>query len=295
MNNYPISCEDTNANTGVGLLCENTEISPCGVVITQDPTGFATKTAALLLTGWVAKIKAAEPNRLKPFPVCDNITAEDTENTMKERPYKGGKFIAWGKRGYVMDFDLNRYSIKEFSKLNNKKWYAYEFDDRGNIKGISNDGVKFEPQRLLTMQVLPPKTPAVGESLVTQVKFVFADTETAQRKGVIITPTDWNPSDDFDGVHNVELALVGVFTATGGKVRVTFAGSGRPVTGLVAGDFAIPGKTISTAVAEDDGGTYAIVSTGLVTSTINLVACASLSPTTYAIESTGSVVITVAA
>lgn len=291
--NYPISCVDENANTGTFQECENTQISPCSFVLVPRGASIATKSAAETLSNWKTNFKLAEPNRWKPFPVCDNITPEDTENTMKERPFKGGKFIAYGKRGYTMDLDLNSYSATQFFKLNGKQWDIYEIDDNGNIQGISTDGIKFEPVQLLTMQILPPKTPAPGENMVTKVKIVLAETENQARNRVVINPTTWNPSDEFDGVHNVDLTVSGGWTATGGSVRVTFSGSGKPVTGLVAADFAIPGKTISSATASGDGGTYTIVSTGLVTSTIDLVACSSISLTAYAIESTGEADFTV--
>jgi hypothetical protein len=291
---YEVNCTTSYGQTGFSVQCENNQVAPCGVILCPQDGSIDTEANALLLATWKTKIKTAEPNRWHPLQVCDNITPEDSENVMKERPFLGGKFIAWGKLGFTMEFDSPIYQSKQLANLNGRKWAAYTYDDNGNIEGISTDGIKFEPIKLLSLQVLPPKTPEAAANRTTTIKFIFADTELYMKKRVIINPTTWSPANDLEGVNNVDLATVGNWSASGGTVRVTYSGTDVPVVGLLAADFAITGKTISSIAPSGDGGTYAITSSGLVTSAINLVATAAITGVTaYIIESTGAASFTV--
>jgi len=293
---YEVNCATDTGNTGYSVQCENTQIAPCGVILTPQGASIDTEANALLLATWKTKIKTADPNRWHPLMVCDTITPEDSENVMKERPFLGGKFISWGKQGFTMEFDAPIYTSKQLAKLiNGKKWSAFIYDDNGNIEGFSSDGIKFQPRPLLTAQVLPPKTPGAGENRTTSVKFIFSDTEMYMKERVIIKPTDWNPATDLEGVCNVDVAVVGAWSASGGTVRVTFAGTDRPVTGLLYTDFVIPSKSITVATPSGDGGTYAITSSTLTTSTINIKPAANITGVTaYIIENLVPTAFTVA-
>ena len=288
---YEITCGVDSANTGHLKACENTLVAPTKLILVPKGFSFATQTLAETLASWATAIKS-DTARIFPLPEVDVLTVEDQENKVADRVFKGTKFVSGGKRGFTMMLDVNKYVSKQLYKLSGRAFDCFIVDANENIHGISTDGVKFEGIGMLSFQVLPQPTPDGTDFMMTPVKVVLSDPDKWMRYGVFINPT-WSPINDLDGVYNVVLTVTSNWSATGGNVRVTYEGSGLPVTGLVGADFTIPGKSITSATPSGDGGDYAIVSSGLSTSTINLVACASISLTDIAIESTSAEAFTV--
>ncbi len=296
---FTYSVNQTDINTGHKNLADIKETAPARLVLTPKGASLATKTAALLQSGWTTNFKAARPTRWYPLPLADMVAIKDEEDKPTERPFKGGYLTTPGDKGFTMDFITNPYLTKMLANLDTSNLGAYVIDQNDNIKGKSSDGTKFESRPISSFNVTHP-TPAPGEPQVTRIEVMFSDQISYIKTYEVINPaeqsgTKWSPKEDFDGVYYVDLAIVGTWTATGGQLRVTYAHNGLPVTGLQVADFAISGKTITGAAAvAGDGGTYQIVSSTLVTSSIDLVACASITLTTIKIESSGSASFTIA-
>jgi hypothetical protein len=194
---------------------------------------------------------------------------------------------------------MNPYLVQQFAKFDWKGKSAFIIDQNENVIGVSDDGTKLRGRKITSFNVSYP-TPNPGEAQVLRIHVMFSDQRSFLKNIVAFNPTEeavvkWSPRNDLDGVYFVDITTEGSWAATGGNVSVKFAHNGASVTGLAAADFVIPGKTITSATYNATTGQYAIVSTGLVTSTINLVDPAdnSLYPTLL-VESTGSDAFTVA-
>jgi hypothetical protein len=287
MSGYLLNDQNLVGQTGSNQLSENTLTAPARLILVPRGSFIDTEANARLLATWVTKCKAVEVSRFKPIKIADMTAPTDIEGTVKERPFLGGKQMFLGKTSFTYDVDATYYYAKELAKLNGYSWDAYIVDANGNICGISTNGVKFEPRKILTLQVLPPKTAAPGENVVTQISVIFGDTQQWQTNMVAINPEPtWSALTDIDGVHNIDLAASGNWSATGGVFTASYSDSGRPVSGLVAADFTIAGKVISSVTESTTvPGTYTLVGVSLTTlGVLNLVACSAVSLTTVNIE-----------
>lgn len=294
MNNFILDDQNDVGQTGINQYAENTEIGVARLLLVPKNFEIATRAAALTLSTYTTAVKAVNANRMKPLKIADLVTPADVKAVIKARPFLGGKKSYGGKNGFIYVVDSNIIYHNELLKLEGGSWAAYIVDGNGNIKGISPDGVKFNPRKILSLFVNIRGTAKDTENENTEIEIVFADV--AKGTAVVVNPDPtWSALTDIDGVHNVDMAVVGNWSATGGVFTVKFSDSGRPVTGLVAADFVIPGKTISTVVESTTiPGQYTLVGVSLVTvGTINLTVCASISITYANVESTGAATFTI--
>jgi len=283
------------AQTGSDQYAENREIGLARLIL-APPSYTMSGANALLKATWVIASKAAEPNRIKILKCVDKATPADIEPTVTERPFLGGKESYGGKNGVVLFIDSNNKYHNELLKLNGNSFAAYEVDGNNNIAGVSPDGVAFNPRKILKLQVLRRKTVEGAVNQQTEIQITFADIAVGTREIINPMPT-WSALTDIDSVHPVDVAVSGTWLATGGSWTVKYASTGRPVSGLVAADFVIPGKSVgSVSESTTVPGLYTCVTTGLTTlGTINLTVCASISLTSVAIESTGAASFTIPA
>lgn len=275
------------AQTGSDQYAENREIGLARLILTP-PSYTMSGTNALLKATWVTATKAAEPNRIKILKCVDKATPADIEPNVVERPFLGGKETYGGKNGVILFIDSNQKYHNELLKLNGNKFAGYIVDGNNNIKGISPDQIAFNPRQILTLKVLNRKTAEGVANEQTEIHVTFADIATGTAEIVNPMPT-WSALTDIDSVHPVDIAVSGNWAATGGSWTVKYASTGRPVSGLVAADFVIPGKSVGTvSESTTEPGLYTCVTTSLTNGgTINLTVCASISLTSVAIESTG--------
>ncbi len=290
---------ETSSTPNLGARSKNTETLPAGLIICKTGLSIDTYANALLKATWDTNTKAAYPNRFLPTGACIRCTPQDKENVTMPSPFKGDQVVFWGKNSMMFEFDISDIAHAEWFKMNDRTdWSAFTFDDNDNIKGVSSDGIKFEPRKCLSLQVLPRSTPAEGEKALTKVVVTFADTDLANRNPAIVNPTTWTPR-ELEPVHNIDLTISGTWTATGGAFTASFRESGSPVSGLAPADagtnFAIAGKSI-TSITESSTvpGLYVLVSTSLVTSTLTMVACASITGPVDKVENTTGMAFTIA-
>lgn len=296
--NFYYSCSTVDVNLGNQQQCDFDLTAACKLAIVPDSFTFATKTAALLKTNWDAAMADDRPDRMYLTPVADQMAAADEEDTPIERPFKGGKLLIYGDKGFTMDFMINPYLVQQFALFDWKGKSALVIDQNENVFGLSDDGTKIRGRKITSFNVSYP-TPAPGEAQVLRLHVMFSDQRNYLKTIVAFNPAEeaivkWSPRNDLDGVYFIELLQVGTWSATGGVLSVKFAHNGKPVTGLAAADFEIPSKTITSATYSAVTGYYTIVASALVTSTINAVlpAVNTLYPTLL-VESIAPAVITI--
>jgi hypothetical protein len=272
---YYYSSNTADINTGHLNLCETNETAPVKIILTPKTAEIATKAAALLKSTWSAALAADRPARWYALPVADQMAAADEEDTPIDRPFKGGKLVIYGDKGFTMDFMTNPYLTHMLASITPSNLACFVVDQNENIKGLS-DGTKFLPRAVTSFNVSHP-TPAPGEAQVTRIEVKFSNQREYLKKYELVNPAEqstgaWSARNDLDSVYFVNLTINGVWTATGGSMSIIYAHNGEPVVGLAKEDFVIPGKTVSSISYSATTELYTIVGSGFVTSTCDLVA-----------------------
>lgn len=292
---YSYSCENEAVNTGLTGQCANTLTSAVRFILTPLSTSIATKALAMTKSTWTDLLRNSD-RTLRAYITglrMGEIEVMDTEDQIIESTFKGDDFVSSGRNKIRVSFNVNPYFAKQYIGLNGQ-WRVFAIDANGNIDGLTV-GTAFKG-RVANVRVLKIASVPQGELAKVTMEITYMDTQLYNLNRDYVSPYDqtsgWDPKSELDGLQWVTVATVGSWSATGGAVSVTYAHNGEPVTWLDETNFAIPGKTISSATYNPTDLDYDIVSTALTTSAINLDGIITTGDT--GLESSGSSAFTVA-
>jgi hypothetical protein len=250
----------------------------------------------MLLATWNTKFKAPISTRMFPIRRFSSITDKSTEDVYV-KDLTGNKLNSEGDKGFEFMVDNNMAEAINARSFNGKEMTAYLVDASQSIIGTSSDGTKFEGYDVM-VHFGAPKFAADGEKMMQPCTISFLDPFQLSENGAVIEPKNqsagWNPLTEFDGVYDVNLSLVGSTSATVATIAVNIANIAATnnlsfVDGLVKADFVQKSsagvvKTITGTVVSNGDSTYTITSSFATGDTISLVACGSISLTSYKIE-----------
>jgi hypothetical protein len=237
-----------------------------------DGFSIANEAGALLGATWQTAIQAEQ---VYPFPIIINEEVND-EDTVNEDLPLGITKIREGKKDWTFSIQSNPYMDKLLQSHDGLKTGVYFVDNNGNKRGISKDGVTFDPIPVQLFQVQKPmENNGTDTSFKTMIKVVIADVRSYIDKAVIILADNM----DFDakeqkGLQPVALTVVGDPSATSLTVKATIAGTQTPVLGLditASADFVIKTalgvEVVPSLITEDpsNNGEYTFTAVGLVT------------------------------
>ena len=273
------------------------------------PRGTEIATADLLVAKATYETGMKNPLATRWFyvPLFDAFTDKSTEDVYVDS-LQGQKFSEEGKIAYQATVEVNKYTSLNMRSWNDKQWDWIPFDESASIMATSSDGT-IAKGFAITFRTTNQKLAEQGTKMMQPIEIVYQDATQWADEGVVVEPmnlssADWNPITDIDGVYDVDIAQVG--TATSSLIVVSVYKSGidsanaiSNVTGLVVGDFVVKdaaGATVTVDSIVDNGdGTYDLIGSGVFVTlgTANIVATASVSLTTIAIDSTGDATVTI--
>ena len=285
-------------NTGYQKFGENNLGTPLKVILVPINTQVAA-TAALAATQatYTALIKGSKPNRILPLPLAVEYKYDGQADKFQDRPFSGKKFVYEGKDGFDLMLNIDQSLHKKLRKLNFRNYDVILVDTNRNILGTSPDGTTFYGFKTTDVHLGKIGWNDGSKAAETTLSIHLSNPAQWNDFGVYIDGKElsWDPN-QLDGVYDCNLVCTSP-SASGFKVSVNYDGlpttePDSQVTGLVKADFIVTGATggalsLSAGTCTDNGdGTYTF--TGLTISndtyTVTLVACASISVTTYQIE-----------
>lgn len=290
-------CTDALGNLG-SLACSksNPFVDAVGLLLTTSDFSFATIADFANIAKWNTEIRAK-----RIFPLSGIIELEDQSEDSRYYESPSGVRIprGMGKYRYMYMYNKPLEVHKALQSFRNANLKVFILDDAGNISGFSPNGVTvsgmtvqmFNPEKM--KQSLQDNTPAWSPVVMD-----LQDAKEWNSSGIFITP-GWNPL-TLESVSDVELSIVGIPTATKITVKVAYYSGITPdgledlvgVAGIVQSDFVFTPTNTATMVDGGDG-TYVFTGTLMVSGSVNLKTPALAVSLGAAIESTGSVVITI--
>ncbi len=263
--------------------------------------GFSIENEAAALQGsiWQTGIQAEQ---VYPFPIIINEEVSD-EDTVNEDLPLGMTKIREGKKDWTFSIQSNPYMDKLLQSHDGLKTGLYFIDNNGNKRGISKDGVTFDPIPVQLFQVQKPtENNGTDTSFKTMIKIVVADVRSYIDKAVIILADDMDfDAKDQKGLQPVNIKVIGDPSATTLTIRATIGATLTPVLGLstvVSEDFIIKTaagvEIVPSLITEDplNNGQYTFTAVGMVTGdTVDLQGATVMA--TEGFKSTGAQALTV--
>lgn len=210
-----------------------------GVIFATEDQQFATKSAAGLQANWLTDIAA---KKLYPVPGVRQI--EDASKEAKIQEWESGDESETNpaKRGFILTFELPLDAHKILTSYDNGFRYFYEFDQKGNIKGTSPDGIIYKARKISSLKIMPMTIGTAGAKPVTRLKLIEEDNFEWDTDGATIQPYKlgdaadrWHPK-ELDSVALATVTQIGVIATNAFVVEVKYQSTsetdagGDPVT-----------------------------------------------------------------
>jgi len=264
-----------------------------------DGFSIANEAAALLGATWQTAIQAEQ---IYPFPIIINEEVND-EDTVNEDLPLGMTKIREGKKDWTFSIQSNPYMDKLLASHDGLKTGLYFTDNNGNKRGITQDGITYDPIPVQLFQIQKPvENNGTDTSFKTQIKVVVSDIKSYRDKAVIILADNMDfDAKDQKGLQPVDINVIGTPSATTLTISATIGATLTPVLGLstvVSEDFIIKTaagvEVVPSLITEDplNNGQYTFTAVGMVTGdTVDLNGATVM--TTEGYKSTGAQELTV--
>jgi len=262
------------------------------LIFTPKDHVISTQTLAETQSTWLTDIKQTT-GRIFPSPVIVEISDNTGEPVTVEFPNGDKRTIALADYDITGYWDVPDSVVRELFTLNNKQYDAYLVWQNGAIEGRTADGTTFNSKRVKELNVMRRTLP--DGSTVQRVMFgiTFSDKQDFEEDTVYVNPSElssgsWD-AQELDSLRGVDLTA----TDAGGSYIITLTVKdehGVGVEGLSttpSTDIVATGGTIN-SITDDGGGTYSLTMADGTSTTVNLVAAASISLSTAFIESNGA-------
>lgn len=246
-----------------------------GYALAKEDQSFADIAAFKTKAAWDAAKQAKDVAIMFSVEASELANTEPSfyeSRTIKYRNKRARKGINFTHHlGLCSHAALASYEGSEYVRI-------YEFTEDGNIKGILQDDGTVKGQSLSNFLVGQIEEPVIeGDPQKTMAEVVYKNYKQFENGGCIVEP-DFDV-EDYTGIFEVLLTVVGTPTATELVVRATAGCSGDiPVEGLTLSDFNVllPNGTAQTPDSVtpgsgDDANLYTFVDTDLATGTVGTV------------------------
>ncbi len=250
---------------------------PIGAIPVPKGEEFATDALALVEANWLTNINSTDGIRWRVLPFEYNIEPTKADDTYATSSTGNVRFAVAGKTTVKYFVTVTPFVKSQLNNMNGIEWDIYILTSNGFIVGTSEDGIKFQPQKLQNFRV-------EGETLIDLINVVpivwtYEDPEEDNSRPSFLqplksgTPATWNirelkdPKAILSAVTNG--ALTGFDIVLQGYDDVPFTGAAKEdvviedtTTGVLTAltslteSVTVPGTYV--AVATIPAGTYYI-------------------------------------
>jgi hypothetical protein len=265
------------------------------VILLPPGTQIATSTLVATQATWTTLIKNPMATRVHPLPLAIDVKPGGADTVFSKTKLSGNVPIRSEPYSLELDYDINQILHTELLKFNFKKWDVVLVDAFDNIMGYTPDGTKFQGFSTVSVHFSDMEIGTEAKEWSTKLTINFANNKEWNMSPAMVSgdSLSWYPS-LMDGTTGVNLAITASTTAAW-TISVIDAGYNASDprgqrTGLAKADFTATkdgsAHSLSGATMVDNGnGTYTFTETNTAgVFVVTLVACASISVTTYNIE-----------
>ena len=169
---------------------------PIGAIPVPKGEEFATDALALVEENWLTNINSTDGIRWRVLPFEYNIEPTKADDTYATSSTGNVRFAVAGKTTVKYFVTVTPFVKSQLNNMNGIEWDIYILTSNGFIVGTSEDGVKFQPQKLQNFRV-------EGEVLIDLINVVpivwtYEDPEEDNSRPSFLqplksgTPTTWN-------------------------------------------------------------------------------------------------------
>jgi len=291
-------------NTGLQKYTGDTGIVNRLVLVGVD-TQIATEALAKELDTWKDNLNEAPSLRWIATPKVVEVTVEQEDTVKKTFDTGVTEPVRKGKK--TVTYLLERLPIfnkNDIFKLDDGAYGIYEITDKKYIKGWTDDGIKFLPYTIDSIEVVPETDKTGSENPHVAIRVVYSDVMEFNKYQVAINPftdgdatvtsvqEDWDPAIEIKGIKSLQIEIDSL-TATGcnitlkGYDSVAYSGAVKDDIYFRKGSLTANAITLTSLTESAVKGTYAAV---FATQTAGTFYCSLLpqgQATTYWVETPG--------